>query len=127
MDSLIWVDLNEEYSNTLKRVSEATTASEEAKWELQKLSELHKQLMAVENADGEQAFRDRELKIKEEQLKDSKKDKLIGYVMTGAGILIPVFASSYWMAKGLKFEETGTFTSRVGNWLSSHLRLFGKH
>lgn len=64
--------------------------------------------------------------MKEEQMKESKKDRVIKIVLDGAAILVPVAVSSYWMAKGLKFEQNGTFTSRTGQWLSNHLRLFKK-
>ena len=37
--------LDEENTKTLKEVSLARTGSEEAKWALQKLTELHKQMM----------------------------------------------------------------------------------
>ena len=37
--------LEEEYQKTLEEVSQATAGSDEAKWRLQKLTELHKQMM----------------------------------------------------------------------------------
>lgn len=125
--------LDEEYERTLAEVSRAQIGSEEAKWQLQKLSELHKQRMNEQKAvfDGycqmeEMTVKKTELRLKEEQAKDGKKDRIIKIVMDGLGILIPVGVSSYWMAKGLTFEKTGTFTSRTGQWLSNHLKLFKK-
>ena len=76
--------------------------------------------------DEELKLKKREASMKEEQMKESKKDRIIKIVLDGAAILVPVTVSSYWMAKGLKFEQNGTFTSRTGQWLSSHLRLFKK-
>lgn len=69
------------------------------------------------------------LKKEEQQLKitqnqDGKTDRIISYVLTGAGIIVPVVASWIWMSRGLQFEETGSFTSRTGNWISNHMRLF---
>lgn len=118
--------LDQAYADTLQAVAEARTSSEEAKWQLQKLSELHKQRMNEKQSDDESYVRFEELRIKEEQQKDGKKDRIIKIVLDGAGIIVPVAVSSYWMAKGLTFEEKGTFTSRTGQWLSSHLRLFRK-
>lgn len=125
--------LDREYEEALKAVSIATTGSEEAKWQLQKLNDLHKQRMnemeasqkACQHSD-ELYYKEKELQLKEAQMKDGKKDRIIKIVLDGAAILIPVTVSSYWMAKGLKFEENGTFTSRTGQWLSNHLRLFKK-
>lgn len=133
MDSTIGFMLDEEYQRTLEAISNAKTSSEEAKWQLQKLGELHKQRMNEAKMlddgirqDEELRLKKREASLKEEQMKESKKDRIIKIVLDGAAILVPVTVSSYWMAKGLTFEKTGTFTSRTGQWLSNHLRLFKK-
>lgn len=133
MNATIAMMLDEEYEKTLEAVSQARTGSEEAKWQLQKLCELHKQRMNEAKLLDDGVLQDEELKLKkreasmkEEQMKESKKDRIIKIVLDGAAILVPVTVSSYWMAKGLKFEQNGTFTSRTGQWLSSHLRLFKK-
>lgn len=118
--------LDQAYADTLQVVADAKNGSEEAKWQLQKLTELHKQRMSVKQSEDESYARFEELRIKEEQRKDGKKDRIIKIVLDGAGIIVPVAVSSYWMAKGLIFEERGTFTSRTGQWLSNHLRLFRK-
>lgn len=129
----IQTKLDREYEETLKAVSLATTGSDEAKWQLQKLNELHKQRMSEMEANQKAAqrnddlyYKGKELAMKEAQMEDGKKDRIIKIVLDSAAILIPVTVSSFWMAKGLKFEENGTFTSRTGQWLSSHLRLFKK-
>lgn len=133
MNATIAMMLDEEYEKTLEAVSQAQTGSEEAKWQLQKLGELHKQRMNEAKLLDDGILQDEELKLKkrealmkEEQMKESKKDRIVKIVLDGAAILVPVTVSSYWMAKGLKFEQNGTFTSRTGQWLSSHLRLFKK-
>lgn len=51
---------------------------------------------------------------------------IVRIVLEGASLLVPAALSSYWMMKGLTFEQNGTFTSRTQQWLSSHLRLFRK-
>lgn len=125
--------LDREYEETLKAVSLATTGSDEAKWQLQKLNELHKQRMSEMEVHQKAAqcnddlyYKEKELAMKEAQMKDCKKDRIIKVVLDSAAILVPVTVSSYWMAKGLTFEQKGTFTSRTGQWLSTHLRLFKK-
>lgn len=94
--------LDEEYERTLEAVSRAQTGSEEAKWQLQKLSELHKQRMNEQKATDdayhqkeEMSVKKAELQLKEEQAKEGKKDRIIKIVMDGAAILIPVSVSSY--------------------------------
>ena len=58
---------------------------------------------------------ERELAIKEAQLKEQKethiKELLINAGIGLAGIVIPLAAYGVWVNKGFKFEQTGTFTS----------------
>ena len=133
MDVTISVMLDDEYKETLQELSKAKPGSDEAKWQLQKLSELHKQRMNEEKTfndvyvqSNEVSLKMKESEMKREQMEDGKKDRWHRNVLDWAAILVPAGCSCYWMAKGLKFEETGTFTSRVGQWLSNHLRLFKK-
>lgn len=59
-----------------------------------------------------------ELKISEEEKSNDKekldkdsKGKLIQYGIDVAGIVLPLAFYGIWMKRGLKFEQTGTFTS----------------
>ena len=60
------------------------------------------------------------LKIEEEKAKsdieenkNQSKFRVIGYVLEGAGIVLPLIFYGKWMKRGFKFEETGTFTSKT--------------
>lgn len=125
--------LDEEYERTLAEVSQAKTGSDEAKWALQKLAELHKQMAEDRMNDNKccvemqkVALEEREALLKEQQAKESKLLTVVKIVFDGMAIVLPVWASWIWMSRGLQFEKTGTFTSRTGNWMSNHLRLFKK-
>lgn len=74
---------------------------------------------------AEKKLHEAELEIKRAELKGAKTDRAINIGLGVFNIAVPVIGYSYWMAKGLKFEETGTFTSRTGKWIADHLRLFG--
>jgi hypothetical protein len=124
----IEVMLEEAYRISLQAVSDAKKDSEEASWELQKLTALHKQLMDRKHADNESGARfddmtwkSKELKQKEEQ---GKKDRIVKCVLDGASLLIPTVVSCFWMMEGIQFEKTGSFTKKTEQWVSSHLRLF---
>lgn len=61
---------------------------------------------------------DKETQTKDFQLKDNleKDSKVDRYVKVGvevAGIVLPLVAYGMWYNRGLKFEETGTFTSSM--------------
>ena len=125
--------LKEEYERTLEEVSAAKTGSDEAKWALQKLTELHKQMAEDRMNDNKCyiemqkiALDEREAALKEQQAKEGRLWNVIKIVIDGVAIVLPVWASWVWMSRGLQFEKTGTFTSRTGNWMSNHLRLFKK-
>ena len=126
LDTEIGERLDREYMDTLKAIADVQAGTEEAKWQLQKLAELHKQRMNEEQTGRENYASYEEIELKREQLKDGKFDRIVKVVVDGVAIVLPCVVSSYWMGKGLKFEETGSFTSRVGNWVSGHLRLFKK-
>ncbi len=125
--------LEEEYQKTLEDVSKAQTGSDEAKWQLQKLVELHKQMMDEVEADNKcyidntrLEMEREESQLKKEQAKEAHIATIVKVAMDGMAIVLPIWASWIWMARGLQFEKTGTFTSRTGNWMSNHLRLFKK-
>ena len=46
-----------------------------------------------------------------EQLKDEKKKSLIQFILDAIKVIVPLGAYGIWFAKGLKFEETGSFSS----------------
>ena len=71
--------LDEEYERTLAEVSQAKTGSDEAKWALQKLAELHKQMAEDRMNDNKccvemqkVALEERETLFKEQQAKEGK-------------------------------------------------------
>lgn len=132
-DFTIATRLDEEYTKTLDAVALAREGTEEAKWQLQKLNELHKQRMAEQKVSDESylqmeelSLKKEELELKKKQAKEAKTDRYIKYGLEGAAILLPIGASWYWMSKGLTFEQTGSFTSKVQQWVSGHTRLFKK-
>lgn len=118
--------LEEECRKTLDAVSQARTQTDEAVWQLKKLGELDQLLVSEYKREGDEVYRAHEMRMKEAQLKIEKNDRIISNILTGAGIILPLGASCYWMAKGIQFEESGSFTSRAGQWVSNHLRLFKK-
>lgn len=97
--------LDEEYERTLREVSLATEVNEDARWQLEKLVKLT------------------DLQVKKEEIESKKKDRVITLVKDGIMIVISIVqvgGSFYWMAKSMKFEETGTFTSKAWRWVGDH-------
>ena len=118
--------LKEECERTLREVADAEVGSEEAKWNLEKLNELHRLMMAESEFKTSLEMKERELLLKEAEAKDEKKDRKWKRALDIGAIAVPVLSSSYWMAKAMKFEETGTFTGRAAQWVRTHMNFFKK-
>lgn len=56
----------------------------------------------------------REISLKEEQLKHDKKDKVVGYIISAAGIVLPLIVTVWGTCKTLKFDQTDTITTSMG-------------
>ena len=59
--------------------------------------------------DDESAERD--IKLKQVQLEEQVKDRYFRIGIEAAGIILPLVFYAVWMRRGLRFEETGTYTS----------------
>ena len=60
------------------------------------------------------AIRENEQIMKEKQLEDEKKDRLIKNILSAAGIALPILVTIWGTKVSLKFEETGSFTTIMG-------------
>ena len=84
----------------------------------ERMDKLFRLKIEEEKSKGETAARELEARAKLEQLNDGKLDRWISLGLGVAGILLPFLGNWYWMGKALRFEETGSFTSRAGQWVS---------
>ena len=53
----------------------------------------------------------RDFKLRQQTLDESIKDRYFKLGLDVAGLIVPIIFYGIWMGRGLKFEETGTFTS----------------
>lgn len=85
----------------LKTLSPGTAEHADTVETITKLYKLNLEL--VEN--------DRAFLFKMAQTKDDKQNQYCKFGIEAAGIVLPLMFYGVWMKKGLKFEETGVFTS----------------
>ena len=52
-----------------------------------------------------------ELEFKKNSAKSEQKHKIIGHVINGAGIVLPIWAYNRFVKQGFEFEKTGAITS----------------
>lgn len=62
-------------------------------------------------ADGKDADRAREETLQARQVRDSVIDRYVRVGVAAAELVLPLVFYGVWMKKGLKFEETGTYSS----------------
>ena len=110
--------LEKEIKSEFEKLSSLAPGSNEHSKAVDSLTELYK--LNIEETEKERAFmekcdqeaiRSQEMKLKNDQLDEQKKDRYFRVGLEVAGIVLPLIFYGAWMKKGFKFEETGTFTS----------------
>lgn len=145
-------ELEEQYLSLLYEVANLREVDETTKWKVERLKLLHDKLQDVaqislkseelkddfiqRNADRELKsielelrkmevdLKEEENRLKEKQLKEEKKGRLLTAGVTTVGVFAPIVATWVWLKKTMKFEETGTFTTRGKNVIGDLFRLF---
>lgn len=112
--------LNKELERELGELEGLELGSDQMQKAAATIETIHKLRMNEINSDRDLEVKRAELEAKEKELaletKKAKDAKVIAFL--GSGITLGTFAiklvnDNLWMAKGFKFEETGTFCSKV--------------
>lgn len=112
--------LNKELERELGELEGLEFGSDQMQKAAATIEMMHKLRMNEVNSDRDLEVKKAELEAKEKELaletKKAKDAKVIAFV--GTGVTLGTFAiklvnDNLWMAKGFKFEETGTFCSKV--------------
>ena len=83
--------------------------------EIVKLMDRAIEMEKVNNdCDDKAEIRENERTMKQQQLDDEKKDRLIKNIIGVAGIVLPLMVTIWGTKVSLKFEEEGTFTTIMG-------------
>ena len=73
------------------------------------------EMIKVENECKEkEKARESEQLLKEQQLKDEKKDRLVKNVIGAAGVVLPLIVTIWGTKVSLNFEKEGSFTTIMG-------------
>ena len=89
--------LNEEIEVQIENLRDLTPGSDEQGQAVEAVTKLYR-------------LRIDEMKMDQES-EETKKNRFVKIVVDGAELVIPLIAYGIWMRLGLRFEETGTFTS----------------
>lgn len=110
--------LNKEICEDLENLSDIDFGSDEYKAGIDGLTKLIDRDIELRRLEIERQekieVRKAEDEFKTKQLRDNRIDKIIGYVVNVAGIVIPVVVTIWGTKVSLKFEEEGTITTTAG-------------
>jgi hypothetical protein len=109
--------LRAEVNRVLEAAGKFEVGSEEHSAAVRHATELYDRLIEAERLEGDGYD-------KAESRKDEKKNRLIGYIISGLSIGVPAVVNIWAFRKSMKFEETGTITSQAGREMFK--RLFSK-
>lgn len=122
MSDEIKKELEKEILKEIQDLSALESGSKEMDSAIENLATLYKlniEEVKIEHEAMEKAFdrgsadetSARDLKLKQQMLNESIKDRYFKLGLDVAGLIVPIIFYGIWMGRGLKFEETGTFTS----------------
>ena len=122
MSDEIKKELEKEILKEIQDLSALESGSKEKDSAIENLATLYKlniEEVKIEHEAMEKAFDRgsadetsvRDLELKQQMLDESIKDRYFKLGLDVAGLIVPIIFYGIWMGRGLKFEETGTFTS----------------
>ena len=103
--------LDEEIVRRLKGLNSMESGSKEIGVAIEDVEHLFKMRVEERKLNNELESNAREERDKLVENASRAKDRYIRLGLDVAGLILPLMFYGIWMAKGLKFEETGTFTS----------------
>lgn len=110
--------LNEEIKNEFEGLKKIEIGSEKYETTVNGLTKLVDKAIEMEKFEMEHdekiASREAEQNLKQQQLNDEKKDRIVKNSISIAGIVIPVGVTIWGTLKSFKFEEEGTITTIMG-------------
>ena len=122
MSDEIKKELEKEILKEIQDLSTLESGSKEKGSAIENLATLYKlniEEVKIEHEAMEKAFDRgsadetsvRDLELKQRTLDESIKDRYFKLGLDVAGLIAPIIFYNIWMERGLKFEETGTYTS----------------
>ena len=110
--------LYDEIETEFEKLRTAEAGSEQYKVAVDGLTKLMDRAIEMEkvsnDCEDKAKARESEELMKQQQLKDDKKDRLIKNLISAAGVVLPLIVTIWGTKVSLKFEEEGTFTTIMG-------------
>lgn len=110
--------LHTEIDEEFDKLATMEPGSEKYRTTVEGLTKLMDRAIEIEKIDidckDKAATREGELALKEQQMRDERKDRIVKNIIGAAGVVLPLAVTIWGTAVSLKFEETGTVTTQAG-------------
>lgn len=115
-------DMNEQISKKLDDVIEKEIDDISKMTDSDKKTKAIDNLVKLHNLSIDEDKLSMDSSDKETRIKENKKDRYIKLGIEAAGLILPLAFYGIWYCKGLRFEETGTYTSTTFKNLFNHFK-----
>lgn len=110
--------LHEEIKKEIEELGHIELGSNEYKATVDGVTKLLDKAIDIEriNIEAEEKEKDREVEtnLKVSQMKEDRKNRIVGHILTGVGIAVPTAVTIWGALKSWEFEKTGTVTTMMG-------------
>ena len=110
--------LNKEIEEDIEALGGVDFGSDEYKSGVDSVTKLIDRAIELKKIDVELAekveSRNIDNELKKKQMSESKADRIVGHIITAAGIIIPVIVTIWGTKASFKFEQEGTVTTIMG-------------
>jgi hypothetical protein len=121
IETLLYEEINTEFSK-LNELEPGTEQHKAAADTLVKLMDRAIEIDKVESDCKERELaRESEKLLKEQQLNDDKKDRLVKNIIGAAGVVLPLIVTIWGAKASMNFEKEGSFTTVMGRGFISKL------
>lgn len=110
--------LHEEIKKEIEELGHIELGSNEYKATVDGVTKLLDKAIDIEklNVEADEKEKDREIEtnLKVSQMKEDRKNRIVGHVLTGVGIVVPTVVTVWGALKSWEFEKEGTVTTIFG-------------
>lgn len=114
--------LDEEIKTEIQGLSKYETGSKEKSAAIEDLAKLYRLKIEENEKEDNMIIQEFECKLKEDQKSEQIKDRYFRLGISAAELILPLIFYAFWMRRGFKFEETGTYTSTTFKGLFNRFR-----
>ena len=110
--------LYDEITTLYDKLRDLTPGTDEHKAIVDEITKLTDRAIEMKKLDSDcedrAATRESEQALKEQQLAEDRKDRIVRNVISAGGVILPILVTIWGTKVSLKFEETGSFTTIMG-------------